>query len=204
MQDENEKLAKIAEKLIIIKQEIEDTLNIINLKVSKNNEHLNIDDSREYFENESKVIEGIFNGEVMIGPDEKEYSIPANYISKSKIVEGDKLKLTIKKDGTFVYKQIEPIERARLTGILTKDETQKGYLVLADGRLYKVQKASVTYFKGEYGDIATILVPKDKNSTWAAIENIAPATEIVEEPKEEPKKEINLSDIKPIKLEDLK
>jgi len=105
--------------------------------------------------------------------------------------------LTIKKDGTFVYKQIEPVERVRLTGILTKDETQKGYLVLADGKLYKVQKASVTYFKGEYGDTVTILVPKDKNSTWAAIENIS---QTIKEPKEE----ISLNDIKPIKLEDLK
>jgi len=197
MQNETEKLQKIAEKLLNIKQEVNDALDIINLKISKSSEHLSIEDTKEYFEGESKVIEGIFNGEVMIGPDEKQYSIPANYISKSKIVEGDKLKLTIKKDGTFVYKQIEPVERVRLTGILTKDETQKGYLVLADGKLYKVQKASVIYFKGEYGDTVTILVPKDKNSTWAAIENIS---QTIKEPKEE----ISLNDIKPIKLEDLK
>eukprot|EP00825_Cyclidium_porcatum_P010191 TRINITY_DN15224_c0_g1_i3.p3 TRINITY_DN15224_c0_g1~~TRINITY_DN15224_c0_g1_i3.p3 ORF type:complete len:179 (+),score=44.02 TRINITY_DN15224_c0_g1_i3:161-697(+) len=73
--------------------------------------------------------------------------------------------------------RIEPIERARLTGVLTKDETQKGYLALADGKLYKVQKAAVTYFRGEYGDSLTILVPKGKNSTWAAIENIVKENE---------------------------
>ena len=222
MQNEAEKLQKIAEKLILIQKEISETLDIIELKVSNSSVHIDSSDSKEYFEDESKIVEGIFNGEVMIGPDQKQYSIPANYISKSKIVEGDKLKLTIKRDGTFIYKQIEPIERTRITGILTKDETQKGFLVLAEGKLYKVQKASVTNFKGDYGDTATILVPKGRNSTWAAIENIAgnieenneeqeiketkkeeiEVKEIKEEKKE--KKEIKLSDIKPIRLEDLK
>lgn len=245
MQNEEEKIQKIAEHLIIMKKEIDEMLDIINLKVSKEFTRVNSDDSKEYFEDDSKIIEGLFNGEVMIGPDQKQYSIPANYISKSKIVEGDKLKLTIKRDGTFVYKQIEPIERVRLVGILTKDETQKGFLVLADGKLYKAQKASVTYFKGEYGDTATILVPKDRNSAWAAIENISKMNnQVISENKEneiikeeikveeykEPvkennkeinkkaldenniikevikteKKEIKLSDIKPIRLEDLK
>ena len=233
MQNETEKLQKILEHLVLIKKEVEEALGVIDLKVSENKSlGKDISDTKEYFEDELKIIEGIFNGEIMIGPDDKQYSIPANYISKSKIVEGDKLKLTIKKDGTFIYKQIEPIERVRLTGVLTKDETQKGYLALADGKLYKVQKAAVTYFRGEYGDSLTILVPKGKNSTWAAIENIVKENEPlsykeghfdnkeeeieekkeVEKPKEEkieeikkvsPKKELSLNDIKPIRLEDL-
>src|SRR5471030_1604688 len=40
-----------------------------------------------------KVIEGIFDGQNMIGPDKKQYPVPANYASKSKLVEGDGLKL---------------------------------------------------------------------------------------------------------------
>ena len=36
-----------------------------------------------------KVIEGVFDGQKMIGPDGKEYPVPANYASKSKLVEGD-------------------------------------------------------------------------------------------------------------------
>ena len=44
---------------------------------------------------EGKVIEGIFDGQIMIGPDGKNYPVPANYASKSKLVEGDILKLYI-------------------------------------------------------------------------------------------------------------
>ena len=42
-----------------------------------------------------RVVEGVFNGQNMIGGDGEEYPIPANYSSKSKLVEGDILKLTI-------------------------------------------------------------------------------------------------------------
>ena len=33
-----------------------------------------------------KIIEGVFDGQVMIGPDGKNYPVPANYASKSKLV----------------------------------------------------------------------------------------------------------------------
>ena len=35
-----------------------------------------------------RVIEGVFDGQMMLGPDGKSYPIPANYASKSKLVEG--------------------------------------------------------------------------------------------------------------------
>jgi hypothetical protein len=35
-----------------------------------------------------KVIEGVFDGQVMVGPDGKNYPVPANYASKSKLLEG--------------------------------------------------------------------------------------------------------------------
>src|SRR3989344_3463282 len=59
------------------------------------------------------IIEGVFDGQNMVGPDGKLYSVPANYASKSKLVEGDLLKLTISPDGSFIYKQIGPVERER-------------------------------------------------------------------------------------------
>lgn len=119
-----------------------------------------------------KVIEGVFNGQNMVGPDGKLYSVPANYASKSKLVEGDRLKLTITQDGTFIYKQIGPVERTRLVGILTRDEESDHYYVTAGGRPYRVLLASVTYFKGEPGDEVVILVPKDREAKWGAVENI--------------------------------
>lgn len=121
---------------------------------------------------EGKVIEGVFDGQNMAGPDGKMYSVPANYASKSKLVEGDRLKLTITHDGAFIYKQIGPVDRQRLIGILAKDEVTNEYRVLAGERSYRVLLASVTYFKGEAGDEVVILVPKTIPSHWAAVENI--------------------------------
>lgn len=121
---------------------------------------------------EGKVIEGVFDGQNMIGPDKKQYSVPANYASKSKLVEGDTLKLTITQDGSFVYKQIGPVERKRLVGVLTRDEDTGEHKVVAGDNALKVLLASVTYFKGQPGDEVVVLVPEDQQATWAAVENI--------------------------------
>ncbi len=127
---------------------------------------------REAEDDSGLVIEGVFNGQVMIGPDGKQYSVPANYASKSKLVEGDILKLTISPDGSFIFKQISPVERLRLVGHLIRDNKTNEFVVLAGDKIYKVLMASVTYFKGEEGDEVVILAPKDNDSSWAAVENI--------------------------------
>lgn len=118
-----------------------------------------------------KVIEGVFDGQNMIGPDKKQYPVPANYASKSKLIEGDVLKLTIADDGSFIYKQIGPMERKKMIGALTQDEGGQ-YRVIAGGKSYKVLLASLTYFKAELGDDVTIVVPKDGDAVWAAVENV--------------------------------
>jgi hypothetical protein len=120
---------------------------------------------------ETRIIEGVFDGENMIGPDGKQYSVPSNYASKSKLVEGDILKLTITGNGTFVYKQIGPIERARVVGTLERAPSGE-YFALSDGKRWRLLTASVTYYKGESNDEVVILVPKNGESKWAAVENI--------------------------------
>lgn len=117
------------------------------------------------------VVEGTFDGQIMLGTDGKQYPVPANYASKSKLVEGDMLKLTITPEGSFIYKQIGPVERKHALGIISQDEGGN-YYILADGKPYKVLLASVTYFKGEPGDEVAIVLPRDLDATWAAIENI--------------------------------
>ncbi|OGJ42784.1 hypothetical protein A3B60_02245 [Candidatus Peregrinibacteria bacterium RIFCSPLOWO2_01_FULL_39_12] len=119
-----------------------------------------------------KIVEGIFNGQNMTGRDKNEYPVPANYASKSKLVPGDTLKLTIKEDGSFLYKQIGPVERDRIVGTLTYEDSQ--YKVIANRKAYKVLLASVTYFKAEVGDKVTLVVPKNEESEWGAIENVLP------------------------------
>ncbi|MFC1615845.1 hypothetical protein ACFL21_01780 [Patescibacteria group bacterium] len=132
-------------------------------------------DSPDKDDDEGTIIEGVFNGQSMMDKKEKEYPVPANYASKSKLIPGDILKLTIKDDGSFLYKQIGPIERKKIIGTLTYEDGQ--YKVIAEGKAYKVLLASVTYFKGEVGDKATIVVPTIEDSEWAAIENILPQDE---------------------------
>ncbi|MFH0929705.1 MAG: hypothetical protein V1814_00440 [Candidatus Moraniibacteriota bacterium] len=120
---------------------------------------------------EGEIVEGVFDGQVMIGTDGKQYPVPANYASKSKLVEGDMLKLTITPDGSFVYKQIGPIERKRVIGIVSQDDLGN-FVVIAEGKVYRVLLASVTYFKADMSDEVTIVVPRDSETVWAAIENL--------------------------------
>jgi hypothetical protein len=122
-------------------------------------------------EEEGEIVEGVFDGQVMMGTDGKQYPVPANYASKSKLVEGDILKLTITPDGSFIYKQIGPVERKRVIGVVSQDDLGN-YVVIAEGKAYRVLLASVTYFKAEPGDEVTMVAPRDSESVWGAIENL--------------------------------
>ena len=118
---------------------------------------------------EGKIIEGVFDGQTMIGPDGKNYPVPANYASKSKLVEGDILKLTINEDGGFIYKQIGPVPRKQIIGTLINHDGS--FFVEAGGNEYKILLASVTYFRLQAGDQVTIIIPEDNtDTTWAAVE----------------------------------
>lgn len=116
------------------------------------------------------IVYGTFDGQIMIGDDGKQYPIPANYASKSKLVEGDMLKLTID-EGNFLYKQVGPIERKNLIGVAGQDESGN-YFIIADGVPYKILLASITYFKIAPGDEVVITVPAEGKSSWAAVENV--------------------------------
>jgi hypothetical protein len=116
-----------------------------------------------------KVIEGVFDGQNMVGSDGKIYPVPANYASKSKLVQGDILKLTIADDGTFLYKQIGPVPRKQVVGSLTLENGH--YFVDVNGKKLRVLLASVTYFKAKPGDQVSVNVPEDDaNTEWAALE----------------------------------
>jgi len=124
----------------------------------------------------SQIIEGTFDGEKMIGLDGKKYPVPANYASKSKLVEGDLLKLAITDDGSFLFKQISPVERRTIIGTVIKDNDGKCY-VYSEGRKHKVLLASLTYFRAKEGDEVMLIVPKEKISDWGAIEAVIGTSE---------------------------
>jgi len=117
-----------------------------------------------------KVIEGVFDGQNMLGPDGKTYPVPANYASKSKLVQGDILKLTIADDGSFIYKQIGPVPRKQVIGTLLQHDG--AYFVEVGGKEYRVLLASVTYFKAQVGDQVSVVLPEEdiEDLEWAALE----------------------------------
>lgn len=121
-------------------------------------------------DNVGKIIEGVFDGQNMAGGDGKMYPVPANYASKSKLVQGDILKLTIAEDGSFLYKQIGPIPRKQVVGTLSQKEGH--YIVTVGKKEYRVLLASVTYFKAKPGDQVSINIPDDDevDVEWAALE----------------------------------
>lgn len=136
----------------------------------------------ETIEGDDRVVEGVFNGEKMVGADGRIYAVAPNYASKSKLVEGDMLKLTIAPNGSFIYKQIGPIARQQSVAALVKHEATNSWYAVADGGnggasgRWRLLTAAVTYFHGQSGDDVVILTPERSSSTWAAVENIIKRT----------------------------
>lgn len=128
-----------------------------------------------------RIVEGVFDGQQMIGPDGKNYTVPANYASKSKLVEGDMLKLTIQPDGSFLFKQIGPVERERVVGVVAFDDQARQFYGVINGKSYLLLTASVTYYKGEVGDEVIMLLPQAAESKWAAVENIVKQLPVAED-----------------------
>jgi antitoxin component of MazEF toxin-antitoxin module len=117
------------------------------------------------------VIEGYFDGEKMIAASGQTYLVPANYASKSKLVEGDNLKLTIGSNGHFVYKQISPVERRRLIANLEQAPDGNYYAVFEHQR-WRLLQASISYFHAQTGDKIAILIPSGATANYAALENL--------------------------------
>lgn len=118
---------------------------------------------------EGKIIEGVFDGQIMVDQDGKNYPVPANYASKSKLVEGDIMKLTITPEGKFLYKQIGPVDRKTVIGTLTHHDDK--YFVEVSGKEYEILYASVTYFRLKEGSQVAVIIPVDnENARWAAVE----------------------------------
>ncbi|MFH0821099.1 MAG: hypothetical protein V1908_04985 [Candidatus Peregrinibacteria bacterium] len=119
-----------------------------------------------------KVIEGVFDGQNMVDKKGNTFPVPANYASKSKLIPGDVLKLTVTEEGKFLYKQIGPVERKTVIGPLVHKDGQ--YMILANGKAYRVLLASVTYFRAAVGDEVALIIPMKEDSEWGAIEAVLP------------------------------
>ena len=119
-----------------------------------------------------RILEGIFTGDKMRSDEGEVFDIPQNYASKSKLVVGDRMKLTIPPTGPFVYKQISQVERTRVRGELISGNSSGQWLVSSEGKNYKVLTASITFNKGRIGDEVVLIIPAVGPSDWGAVEHI--------------------------------
>ena len=134
---------------------------------------LDASDMNSYMSDDSKIVEWVFTWDEMLGSDGNNYPVPANYSSKSKLVQGDKLKLTIAPNGKMMYKQIAPIAREIKTWLLIKEKEK--FQVIADGNTYDLLTAAVTHFKAEVWDNISVIIPEWKAATFAAIDMVLPS-----------------------------
>ena len=123
-----------------------------------------------YSSEDSKIVEWVFTWEEMLWVDWQKYPIPANYCSKSKMVQWDKLKVTISPNGKMMYKQIAPIEREFKRWLLIEEKGK--YQVVVDGENYDLLTAAVTHFWWKIWDNVTVIVPKGKQATFAALDSV--------------------------------
>ncbi|MFH0857028.1 MAG: hypothetical protein V1860_03970 [bacterium] len=169
------KLFAVRRKLLKIRNDINAALKILeDSDANKNYEEkllFHAEENADDYE-AARVIEGIFDGERMVAEDGEKFNIPPNYASKSKLVEGDLLKLRILASGAFRYKQIEKIERKNIVGTVAYNEETREYFAVVEDKKYKVLAASITYYKARPGDEITVTVPKYKDSDWAAVDNV--------------------------------
>ena len=128
-----------------------------------------------YTSEENKIIEWVFTGDSMLGSDGYIYPVPANYASKSLIVQGSKLKATIDPNGKIIYKIIEEIPYEVKKWFITKNGER--YQITTDDRSYNVLLAAVTFHKANIWDQVSIRVPDGKTATFAVIDAVIPRKE---------------------------
>lgn len=161
-----EKSIKNAKKLL--KDVIEE--NNINLETDID---LDTKGLNSYNSDNSKIIEWVFTWIEMLWADWNKYPVPVNYSSKSKLVQWDKLKLTIEANWKMLYKQILPIERDYKTWLIVKEKDK--YQVISEWMTYDLLTAAVTHFKANIWDKITIILPAWKQATFAAIDALIPS-----------------------------
>lgn len=120
-----------------------------------------------------REVYGTFNGENMVGDEDgKIYPVPGNYASKSRMVEGDKLKMAITEAGIF-FKQVLPVDRRTFIGEIVVID---GEFCVQDDDLhcFDILPQSVSFYQFQGGEEVVAKVPKDwdNDTRFAAIEAV--------------------------------
>lgn len=156
----------------------------------KREPELETESLHQYASGSEKIIEGVFTGDAMLGADKRLYPVPANYASKSLIVQGTKMKARIEPDGKISYKIIDEIPYETKVGILVKDRER--WQAVCGDKVYHVLLASVTFHKADVGSQVSVRIPAGKEATFAALEALMPGSASAEPAKSTPKKEASL------------
>jgi len=129
-----------------------------------------VDGALDKYTSGDKIIYGHFNGQSMVGSDFKVYPVPGNYASKSRLVEGDKLKLIMTEDGRFIFKQVLPVKRIQFIGKYFSDD--RGDMVVGSYGVYHILECSAKFFKLKKDDEIIVQIPFGTSAKWAAVEDI--------------------------------
>lgn len=108
---------------------------------------------------------GYFDGAYLLGEDGRTYPVPANYISKSQLLDGDKLRLYL---GDMIYKQIERVPRKTIFAVYIGFEM----VADADGKEYNIVKSSVSYHRLVVGCEVICDVKDSPDAKFAAIKGV--------------------------------
>lgn len=99
------------------------------------------------------------------GDDGKTYPISANYVSKSRLLIGDTLKLILNDRG-ISYKQIELVPRRIVMALVqVSEDHEKYFAVTISGEAYEIPFASASFFHLRDGDEVMAIVPLKKEDS---------------------------------------
>lgn len=99
------------------------------------------------------------------GDDGKTYPISENYVSKSRLLIGDGLKMTFE-DRVIVFKQVELVPRRTAYACVRASENSRDvYAAVESGEVYRIPRASASFFRLRNGDEIMVIIPLSKEDS---------------------------------------
>lgn len=93
------------------------------------------------------------------------YPIVGNYVSKSKLLDGDELILRSDPAKGFFYKVTKPVKRITTQGVVLKDRTVRAL----NEKVYKVNLTAYKYYQLQEGTSVMIDIRTDGEGLYCAI-----------------------------------
>lgn len=115
-------------------------------------------------------VTGVYDGVHLVTEDGQKIEVPVNYAAKSRIVCGDTLKM-IEEEGKQVFKQIEKIDRKKISGVLMKKEGK--WHIISDLGTFRIADTAAEFQQAELSDEAIAFIPaNNSNVPFAALDKV--------------------------------